>query len=143
MKLISSIINWLDNHNNIAYSFVRVFLGAALFVRGAILASDPATLTQLAGSNQFYWYYSYIIVIHIIGGLLLAIGFVGRIAAFLQIPVLIGAVFFLHLQKGLATAEQSLELSALVLVLLIIYFLFGSGVLSVDNYIVMKKLNND
>lgn len=139
MKLLSSTINWLDNHINIAYSFVRIFLGVALLVRGAILASDPATLTKLAGSNQFYWYYSYVIVIHIIGGFLLAIGFVTRLAAFLQIPVLVGAVFFLHLQKGLATAEQSLELSALVLVLLVVYFLFGSGVFSVDNYIAKKR----
>ncbi len=142
MKLLKSTISWLEAHNNIAYSIVRIFLGVALFVRGAILASDPATLTQLAGSNQFYWWYSYIIVIHIIGGFLLAIGFVTRLSAFLQIPVLAGAVFFLHLQKGLATAEQSLELSALVLVLLIIYFFFGSGVLSVDNYIAKKKPSN-
>jgi uncharacterized membrane protein YphA (DoxX/SURF4 family) len=69
----------------------------------------------------------------------MAIGFVTRLAAFLQIPVLIGAVFFLHIQQGLATVEQSLELSALVLVLLIIFFLFGSGALSVDNYITKKK----
>lgn len=139
MKPIKSIIIWLETNKDAAYSFIRIFLGIALLVRGAILSSDPATLTQLAGSNQFYWWYSYIIVIHIIGGLLLAIGFATRLAAFLQIPVLVGAVFFLHLQQGLATAEQSLELSALVLVLLIIYFLFGSGVFSVDNYFAKKK----
>jgi|SRR5574338_205975 len=139
MKLLNSTITWLENHTNVAYSMVRIFLGVALFVRGVILASDPATLIQLAGSNQYYWWYSYIIVIHIVCGFLMAIGFVGRIAVLLQIPILFGAVFFLHLQRGLATVEQSLELSALVLVLLIVYFLFGSGVLSVDNYIAKKK----
>ena len=142
MKLFKSTVSWLGDHNEVAYPFIRFFLGVALFVRGAILASDPATLTQLAGSNQYYWWYSYIIVIHIIGGFLLAIGFATRLAALLQIPVLLGAVFFLHLQQGLATVEQSLELSALVLVLLIIYFLFGSGVLSVDHYIAKKKTSN-
>lgn len=141
MKLFGSIISWLDNHNNVAYSLVRIFLGAALFVRGIILASDPENLTKLAGSNQFYWYYSYIIVVHIIGGFLLAIGFATRLAAFLQIPILFGAVFFLHLQKGLVSAEQSLELSVLVLVLLVVYFLFGSGGISIDNFIAKRKLN--
>ena len=139
MKLFGSIISWLDNHNNVAYSLVRIFLGAALFVRGIILASDPENLTKLAGSNQFYWYYSYIIVVHLIGGFLLTTGFITRLAAFLQIPVLFGAVFFLHFQKGLATAEQSLELSALVLVLLVVYFLFGSGILSIDDYLTKRK----
>jgi len=139
MKIFETVLTWLDNHNDIAYSFIRFFLGAALFVRGAILSSDPAEITQLAGSNQYYWWYSYIFVIHIICGLLLAIGLYARLASFLQIPILIGAVFFLHLKHGLATVEQSLELSALVLVLLVVYFLFGSGVLSVDNYIAKKK----
>jgi len=143
MKPFKSILTWLDTHNNAAYSFIRIFLGAALFFRGVILASDSATLTQLAGSNQFYWWYSYIIVIHIIGGFLLAIGFVTRLAALLQIPVLFGAVFFLHLQQGLMTVEQSLELSALVLVLLIIFFLFGSGVFAVDNYIERRKTHDN
>jgi uncharacterized membrane protein YphA (DoxX/SURF4 family) len=139
MQPFKYILNWLDTHNDIAYSFVRIFLGAALFARGILLGSDPATLPQLAGSNQYYWWYSYIIVIHIIGGFLLAVGFVTRLAALLQIPILFVAVFFLHLQQGLMTVEQSLELSALVLVLLIIFFLFGSGVLSVDNSIAKKK----
>ncbi|MBK7380015.1 MAG: DoxX family protein [Ignavibacteriales bacterium] len=139
MKLFSIITNWLNTNSDVAYSIIRIFLGTALFVRGAILASDPATLTQLAGSNQYYWWYSYIIVIHIICGFFMAIGFVGRIAALLQIPILFGAVFFLHLQHGLATVEQSLELSALVLVLLITFFLFGSGAFSVDNYIAKRQ----
>ena len=142
MKLFGSIISWLDNHNNVAYSLVRIFLGAALFVRGIILASDPESLIKLAGANQFYWYYSYVIIVHILGGFFLAIGFSTRLASILQIPILFGAVFFLHLQKGLVSSEQSLELSALVLVLLVVYFLFGSGVISIDNFIAKRKLNN-
>ena len=140
MKPFKETVSWLETHNDFAYSTVRIFLGIALSVRGVILALDPATLTLLAGSNQYYWWYSYIVVIHILGGFSMAIGFATRIAALLQIPVLFGAVFFLHLQRGLASAEQSLELSALVLVLLIIYLLFGSGVLSVDKYIAKKKV---
>lgn len=139
MKIVSDIVNWFGSHNDIAYSFIRIFLGIALFVRGVILSSDPATLIQLAGTSQLYWWYSYIIAIHIIGGLLLAFGFLTRLAALAQIPVLVGAVFFLHLKQGLLKVEQSLELSALVLFLLIVYFLFGSGILSVDNYSAKKK----
>lgn len=141
MSLVKVSFNWLDNHTNVAYSFIRFFLGMALFVRGLILASDPESLIKLAGANQFYWYYSYVIVVHIFGGFLLAIGFTTRLASFLQIPILFGAVFFLHLQKGLVSAEQSLELSVLVLVLLVVYFLFGSGVISIDNFIAKRKLN--
>ena len=139
MKLIKSIETWLDNHHDISYAFIRIFLGAALFVRGWILISDPDLMIKLAGTNQWYWWYSYVTIAHLVGGFLLSIGFLTRFAALLQIPVLFGAVFFIHLQHGLATVEQSLELSALVLVLLTIFFFFGSGRVSVDNYIAKKK----
>jgi len=139
MKQYYSIINWLENNNKMAYSLIRIFLGLALFVRGVILSLDTATIIRLAGSEQYYWWYSYIIVIHMIGGLCLAIGFATRIAALAQIPILIGAVFIIHLKKDLASPEQSLEISVLVLVLLFVFFLFGAGALSIDNYIKKSK----
>jgi uncharacterized membrane protein YphA (DoxX/SURF4 family) len=139
MKLFISIRTWLENHNDVAYSFIRIFLGCALFVRGWMINSDPSIITQLTGANQWYWWYSYVIIIHIVGGLLLGIGLFTRLGALLQMPVLLGAILIFHLKEGLARVEQSLELSTLVLVLLVIYFVFGSGSLSVDNYIAKKK----
>ena len=75
-----------------------------------------------------------------IGGLSLALGLLTRLGSLLQIPVLFGAVFLVHLKQGLLSVGQSLELSVLVLILLLLYFIFGSGVLSVDNYLKKKKL---
>lgn len=138
MKQFFTIPGWFEN-KDLAYSSIRIFLGVALFVRGWMISSDPGIITQLTGANQWYWWYSYIIVIHIIGGVLMAIGFATRYAALSQIPVLFGAVFFFHLKHGLMKVEQSLELSTLVLILLIIFFLFGSGKLSVDNYIAKRR----
>ncbi|MEO8232547.1 MAG: DoxX family protein [Ignavibacteriota bacterium] len=142
MKLFNTIENWLDTNIDAAYTLIRIFLGTALFVRGIILSSDPGAITNLAGTNQLYWWYSYIIVIHIIGGFSLAIGFFTRLAALGQIPVLFGAVFFIHLKQGLVNVEQSLELSTLVLFLLVVYFFFGSGIFAIDNYFKKKKLLN-
>jgi hypothetical protein len=67
---------------------------------------------------------------------MIAIGLFTRAAALVQIPVLIGAVFMVHLQTGLLTSTQSLEFSALVLFLLVLLFFWGSGKYSVDNYII-------
>jgi uncharacterized membrane protein YphA (DoxX/SURF4 family) len=139
MKLFNKIVEWFNTNHDLAYSFIRIILGIALFVRGLILLSDPAAISELAGENKLYWWYSYITIIHLIAGLLLTLGLITRIAALLQIPILVGAVFFIHMRQGLVTEGQSLELSALVLVLLIIYFLFGSSSLSLDNYIARRK----
>lgn len=82
--------------------------------------------------------YSYIAIVHLIGGALLAVGFFTRLAALIQIPILFGAVFFVHLKQGFLQSGQSLELSIMVLFILVIFFLFGAGELSIDN----KKKNN-
>ncbi|MCA2004488.1 MAG: DoxX family protein [Ignavibacterium sp.] len=127
-----NLFNWFEQHHNYAYSFLRIFVGGALFMRGLLFISDPHKLTQLAGSEQFFWMYSYIAIVHLVGGLLLVIGLFTRLAALIQIPILLGAVFFVHLSKGFLASGQSLELSVLVLFLLIGFFLFGSGDLSFD-----------
>jgi len=139
MKIVNEIVEWLNTNNDLAYSIIRIFLGAALFVRGLILLSDPAKISELAGLNNLYWWFSYITIIHIVAGLLLTVGLLTRIAALLQIPILAGAVFFIHLDQGLMSGEQSLELAVLVLVLLILYFIFGSGTLSLDHFFAGRK----
>jgi len=138
----NNIIQTLENNRDTAYSLIRIILGIALFVRGIILMSNPSAITQLAGSEDIYWWHSYITIAHIFGGLLLALGFFSRLGALIQLPILIGAVFFIHIKQGLMMSEQSLELAVLVLVLLLIFFLFGSGPFAFDKYISEKKSEN-
>ena len=132
MKPLATILYWLETHRDLGYSLIRIYLGIVLFVRGWILLSDPSAITELAGAQQVYWWYGYVIGAHMGGGLLLTLGFLTRWAALLQIPILLGAVFFIHMEQGLMTVGQNLEVAALVLVLLLVYLLFGSGVLSID-----------
>ena len=55
-----------------------------------------------------------------------------RLAALLQVPILAGAVFLVHLGQGLMTAGQGFELAALTLFLLMLYAVFGPGHMSLD-----------
>jgi len=48
----------------------------------------------------------------LVGGAMLTIGFLTRLAAFVQIPILAGAVFIVHRQDGLFAMGQSLEFRA-------------------------------
>ncbi|MBM2816800.1 MAG: DoxX family protein [Ignavibacteria bacterium] len=139
MGLINEMKTRLDSQIELGYSLIRTFLGLALFIRGAIMFSDPGAITRLAGANQWYWLYSFIIINHIICGLMLAAGVFTRIASLLQIPILITAVFVVHFKDGLLHQGQSLELSALVLILLLNYLIFGAGALSIDNYLKKRK----
>jgi putative oxidoreductase len=139
MEKINSSLKWLEDNQNLAYSLIRFFLGTALFVRGWIFFSDPDAVTALAREESLYMWFSYVTLGHLIGGFLLMTGLFTRLAALIQIPILFGAVFIVNSGKDLASINQSLELAVMVLVLLIVYFIFGSGGFSLDQYIADKK----
>jgi len=137
-------IPWVGRRYDRAYALIRMYLGLALFVRGCILIADSSAFVDLAENQNIGWLFTfalvhYIIIAHLIGGLMMGVGLLTRVAAFVQIPVLLGAVFIIHFQQGLAATGQSLELSVLVLFLLAVFFLFGSGVLSVDRHTFVEE----
>ncbi len=135
MSKFTEVLDRLDKNQNYAYSLIRIFLGIALFVRGLILISNPEALVELASPEKFTVWYSYIAIGHLFGGLFLALGLFTRIGALFQIPILVGAVFLVH-ERRLLNGDQSVELAALVLFLLILCFVFGSG-----RYSVGKRVN--
>ena len=63
---------------------------------------------------------------------MMTFGLLTRIGAIIQIPNLIGAVFFVHLKEGLFTQGGSLEFATLVLFLLCVIAVAGAGRLSID-----------
>lgn len=130
----------LDDTGNIAFELLRIYLGIGLFIRGVVFISNSGSFMELLGTSQTEWLTSmvlihYVALAHLVGGVMIAIGLFTRAAALVQLPILVGAVFVVHLQGGLLGPEQSLEFSMLVLFLLVLLFLWGSGRLSVDRHI--------
>ena len=128
---------WFLEHRELGFAFLRAYLGAALFVRGILFVSNRDTIVSWTLEVDSEWFFStmaahYVVGVHIVGGALLALGLLTRLAAVAQIPPLVVAVFVVHLPQGLLQPDQSLELSALVLVMLCVYAVWGSGHFSVD-----------
>ena len=127
---------WTTSHIDLGYDLMRIFLGAAIFVRGALFVRGDEMLGDYVGRVDWFWsgiLAHYVIGAHLVGGLLLALGLVTRLAAAVQLPALLGAVFIVHFREGLLAPGQSLELSALVAVMLAVFAVFGSGRLSIDH----------
>lgn len=139
MEKIRTPLQTLDEHNSIAYSLIRTMLGFALFIRGWIYVVDPSRLTELGAGEALTMWFPYLAFAHLVGGMLLIVGLLSRLAAIIQIPVLAGAVFVINFDLGLASTNQSLDLSALIFVLLIVISLFGSGSYSLDKVIQRRK----
>jgi uncharacterized membrane protein YphA (DoxX/SURF4 family) len=143
MSTYESIVDWINSHQEVVLDVIRVYLGVGLLIRGGLFISQTSGVGSLVDISQFDFAAAaivhYVTFAHIIGGLLLAIGLLTRIAALAQIPVLIGAVFFVHLNEGLLSANQSLEFSILVLFLLAVVFVFGPGRWSADYYVFQDR----
>ena len=133
-------VDRFDRSGNLAFELLRIYLGIGLFVRGILFISNSGAFMDLIGDSSAAWLTSialihYVALAHLVGGVLIAIGLFTRFAALVQIPILLGAVFVVHFQGGLLASSQSLEFSALVLFLLVLLFLWGSGPLSAEHYI--------
>jgi len=139
MNRIQQWISWLRDNPDAVIDLMRVYLGVGLFVRGLLFISHAEGIAALVDLSEFSLASAalahYITFAHLLGGALLAVGLLTRLAALIQIPVLIGAVALVHVEEGLLTAGQSLEFSALVLFLLVVIFAYGAGRWSADHYV--------
>ncbi|MDO6391222.1 DoxX family protein [Pontibacter sp. BT731] len=133
------IEHWADTHHPVWVDFVRMALGIFLFVKGVMFIQDTQALQSIMSNSQFQWVSlgmaHYVAFVHLVGGLLIAMGLVTRIAILFQIPILLGAVFFINPQHGFYSENTELWSSVIVLILLIVFLILGSGRLSVDNLI--------
>ncbi|TGK34705.1 DoxX family protein [Leptospira gomenensis] len=134
---------WLQEHRDWLVDFLRIYLGGVLLYKGFEFLADTDALIRLMKMNETPMASAllahYIVIAHICGGVLLLSGLLTRFAAMLQVPVLIGAVLFIHAKEGFMAPGSNLPYAAMILLLLFHFSLYGSGRLSADHYIETHK----
>lgn len=132
-----------ESHHSVGLSILRALLGFIIFFKGIVFIQDTGALAQLIQESYFPWFTvglaHYVAFAHLAGGILIFLGLVTRIAILFQIPVLLGAIFLVNAPRGVFTGNGELLFSILVLLLLIFFFFWGSGPLSVDQYMKTHK----
>lgn len=132
------ISRWADRHHPLWLDYLRIVFGIFLFVVGILFISDTAALQSLIATGRFGWasmaIAHYVAFAHLVGGLLIAIGYQTRIMAALQLPILIGAVFFVDPNMGMYSGLPGFWMSLVTLILLLVFLVFGSGSFSVHRY---------
>ena len=138
----NALRKWIEARRYMVFDLVRMYLGVGLFVKGIQFLGDREFLRgalQESGTEHFdigaAFLAHYIPLAHIGGGLLLAVGLLTRVSTLFQLPVLLGAVFFVYGRDGLFAHNQDLQFTALVLFLLVLILIHGGGRLSVDDYL--------
>ena len=140
-KIIKSALSHSKFEN--AIECIRIYLGIALFFKGIHFMINPQDLVyflQQGELNVLETFIShYVISAHLVGGLLMTVGLLTRVGALIQLPVLTGALILVHSKEVLFSITQNIELTALVLFLLIIYAIIGSGNISIDHHVVGEE----
>ncbi len=128
-----------------SFELLRIYLGIGLFMKGIHFMIHPQDLVFFMQQGQINFIETfishYVISAHLVGGLLMTVGLLTRIGAAIQIPVLFGALGFVHINETLFSTNQNIEFTALVLVLLILYSFTGSGNISMDFHIIGEDNN--
>ncbi len=141
-KLIQTALKYTKYEN--AIECIRIYLGIALFFKGIHFMIHPQDLVFFIKQGEFNLQETlishYVISAHLIGGILLTFGLLTRIGALIQVPILLGALTFVHSKETLFSTTQNIELTTLVLFLLLIYCVIGSGNLSLDYHVVKEDL---
>ncbi len=139
MSTLSGIEKWSEEHHPVYIDFLRILLGIFLIAKGASFINHREQIEWLLVNHhlEFLIFLTsiYVILFHIGGGLLIATGLITRWAIAFQIPILIGAVFFVNLPHGFTSINSELGFSIATLVLLILFMFYGSGNFSLDYYV--------
>ena len=134
MELIG---RYTAKYHDYIYVLFRLFVGLLFAQHGAqkLLGwfTDKApvelfSLMGLAGS------------IELIGGLLIAVGFVTRAASLLAMCVMVGAYFTVHIGQGLIPIVNRGELAMLFFFCHLVIFAHGAKKISLEHLIFKKEL---
>jgi len=144
MNAVARVEEWADNHHPVWLDYLRIILGLLIVVRCFSFAANQAVVTNFLLSHRLEYLTfmgaQYLILIGIGGGILIAFGLLTRFAALVNLPIVIGTLFFVHVRGGLTFLNTDVFISLAVLILLLMYIVFGSGIISFDSY---YKTHND
>ena len=143
MNYVQRLEHWGEAHHPKWVDIIRIALGVFLFIKGIEFANNMNTVSALLAEKASFSSFMivllvhYLIFAHIVGGFLLAVGLLTRVACIIQIPVLLGAIVLVNWE---VMKPFSLFILSLIVLLLLIYFtIIGSGPWSLDRALFGKE----
>jgi uncharacterized membrane protein YphA (DoxX/SURF4 family) len=137
---MTTLRTWSAAHHPKWFVIIRIALGLILMAKGINFIRDSSLLDRLlygsseSAQNNTHWLPIVICWANLLGGFMILIGMWTRLMCLLQLPILIGAIIFINVQKGGFAPESELGMAILALLLVVFFLIEGSGPLSLDGY---------
>jgi putative oxidoreductase len=145
MSMPGKIAEWDDKYPYV-FVILRVALGIILAFRGISFLSTIQPLFHLIQSSSLnelninMTLALFISWVHLLGGTFIILGLLTRVSAWAQVPILLGAIFFIHLNSRLSNGVSELLLALLVLILSVWFAWAGGGKISMDHFLKRRLL---
>ena len=139
MNITTRISRWRHSYPSFILLIARIILGIILIAKGIFFISHAQQLKDLILTSRFSGWVgflpAYVTFAHLFGGVFIIIGLFTRMAALIQVPVLLGALFFILPVHEINDMGSDIILSLIVLGLLVYVLRKGSGTISMDDYL--------
>jgi putative oxidoreductase len=139
MGIAQHMNRWHDARYTFFHFALRLVVGLLLLLKGIYFVSHSQQLETLiiasTAGSAVNVLVGYITFAHLFGGAFIMLGLLTRVAVILQIPIVIGALYYNLAPNAFGSSGGELLLSIVVLVLLIYVLLFGAGPISMDDYL--------
>jgi putative oxidoreductase len=137
MKWLKKFQKYSDEHQPFVFDLMRIVLGIAIFYKGLLFVQDGDALNLIIERSRIGGF-AFILEHHVaftllVGGILIALGLITRIAVLFQFPVFLGVILNQHAQYGLYSVYSELGFALIVMLVLIVFLVLGSGTFSVDH----------
>jgi len=144
MNTVVKLESWADRHHPKWIDILRVVLGIIFIIKGvALIEHREQVIMMMEKSNIDLFTFSlssqYVIAFDLAGGLFIAIGLLTRLIVLFQLPIVILSIIFIDYHQNLFALNSELGYLILILALVIFFLFYGSGPISVDNYISKRK----
>ena len=138
---IESFRRYTDVHHPKWMDIVRILLGIAIFIKGIIFIQNPHALLEILDNSKISgWTFiveHHVAFTYLVGGILISIGLITRVAIIFELPVFFGSVYCCLTHHGFFSVFTDLTFSIVMFILLLVFLVWGPGNFSVDSY--MKK----
>ncbi len=137
MNLLQRLEYWGDRHHPRWMDIVRIALGGFLFYKAVDFLYNMSDLINLMSSQSSFGSFTYVLAghyvvfAHLLGGIFLIFGVLTRFACIIQIPVMLGALFFVRTNEDMLRPYSQMGITIIVLLLLIYFLIAGNGPWSV------------
>jgi len=138
MGTLQQLEKWSTTHHPRWLVFLRVALGIFLIIKGISFMNDSVSLESMLDETSLGFTKGWLPIIvtwlHLLGGFFIIIGLFTRLSTLFLIPILLVAVLFINIPRGIFAPGSEFGFSLAVLLLLIVFFVEGGGPLSLDDY---------